>query len=160
MEIFLILLQVFLQFFGELLLYILGEILIGSLFQGMAQLLGFSWTPSVLDRPAKTHPVVAIFGYGLLGAFVGGLTLLMFPTAFVQNPFLRLINLFFSPVLVGLLMVMLGKRQTSKTPASGKISSRSINGRVRRQDPTEVHRFSCGFAFAFAIALVRFLWFR
>jgi hypothetical protein len=160
MEIVLILLQLF----GELLLQVLGESLVQLICHGLSKLLGGSSHPALfparVDRPAPTHPVVAACGYGLMGGFVGGLTLLMLPTALVQHPVLRSLNLFFSPVLVGLLVVMLGQRQQNAKPPH----LRPIDHRSPRQSPDqktpEIYSFACGFAFAFAIALVRYLWAR
>ena len=148
MEIILIILQ----FLADFLLQVFGEALVQLVFRILAETLGFGKNAALHPaqvHPTQTNPIAATIGYGLAGGLTGGLTLLVFPDAFVSAPTLRVINLFFGPVLVGLLMMMVGKRQPQIEPPT-----------KRRQDAIEVYRFTCGFVFAFAIALVRFIWAR
>lgn len=147
-------LLILIQFFGEVLLQIFGEVLIGWVGRSITRLLGFRTAGDSINAASQPHPVVAALGYGLLGGMVGGLTLLVFPRDSLSAPPLRVINLFFAPVLVGLFVVMLGKRQ----PPAVEQSDRSRRHRPKNQNQTELYQFSCGFIFAFAIALVRLIW--
>jgi hypothetical protein len=165
MEIVLILLQLM----GELVLQVFGEALVRLICHGLSKFLGVASRPAMLpdrhnrgDRPTPPHPVIAACGYGLVGGVVGGLTLLVLPTALVRNPALRVFNLFFSPVLVGLLVVMLGQRQHHAKPRQVTLRAHQPSLRSHpqnpRQNPDQIYPFACGFGFAFAIALVRYLW--
>ena len=85
------------------------------------------------------NPWLAALGYTLFGAMAGGLTLLAFPAYLTPEGALRLTNLVVTPAAVGLLMTAFG-------------AWRSRRGeRVLRID-----RFSYGYLFALAMALVRF----
>jgi hypothetical protein len=99
--------------------------------------IGFGFAnPSSRHNPLKALPVFAI-----LGGIFGGVSLLLFRTHFIADPRLRLISLFVTPVVVGVLVAILGKLQrrfsTLVVPFAG---------------------FSYGFVFAFTMAIVRFLW--
>jgi hypothetical protein len=95
------------------------------------------------DRRTKgpMNPVSATFGLILFGAAAGGLSLLIFPHSPIANPDLRLANLFVTPVLLGAAMMLVGKVREKKG-----------------QDLVRLDRFGYAFVFAFAMALVRFVW--
>jgi hypothetical protein len=50
----------------------------------------------------------------LLGGLVGGLSLLIFPDSFLHTESLKLVNLFVTPVALGLIMVLIGKLREKK----------------------------------------------
>jgi hypothetical protein len=77
----------------------------------------------------------------LLGGLVGGLSLLIFPDSFLHTESLKLVNLFVTPVALGLIMVLIGKLREKKG-----------------QEKVKLDKFSYGFLFAFGMALVRFIW--
>ena len=88
----------------------------------------------------KCMPVIAFFGYGLLGLLFGGLSLLLFPHPFVRSSKFHGISLLITPFLTGLAMSGMGwlrKRQ-------GKVVLR-------------IDTFAYGFIFAFGMALIRLL---
>jgi hypothetical protein len=115
------------QFLGEILLQIVVEVLVE---------LGFHSVREPLRR--QVNPVVAIAGYAIFGATLGGLSLLVLPELLVPEQW-RLLNLFLSPILAGLVMVCLGA------------------WRARRGDGLlRIDRFAFGYIFALALALVRF----
>jgi hypothetical protein len=86
------------------------------------------------------NTLLASISYALLGASAGGLSLLIFPHRLVHSSRLHGINLLLSPILTGLAMSLIG-------------SMLSRYG----QKVTRIESFRYGFAVAFGIALVRFL---
>ena len=62
-------------------------------------------------------------------------------TSAIDNPLFREINLFATPVACGLVMMMVGKFRLKKG-----------------QDLVRLDQFGYAFVFAFAMALVRFIW--
>ena len=118
-----LLLEVLVEFFPELLLELVWRSL-----------------REALEPRAERDPVLAFFGYALLGAGAGGLSLLPFPHAFVHGSRWHGTSLIVSPVLAGVGM--------------------SIVGWIRRRRGETLIRldtFPYGFSFAFGVALVRFL---
>jgi hypothetical protein len=112
----------------------LAEIFLQILFE-----LGFYSVVDAFDR--KPNPVIALIGYLILGALAGGISLLFFKDLMIEDSTLRVVNLIVTPIFVGLTMAALGKLREKKGAS------------VIRLD-----KFSYGFAFAFAMSLVRFLW--
>ena len=77
--------------------------LVGELFVDIAMhVLGSPVAPN--RKPA----VVRMVGYGLLGALLGGLSLLIAPYAQFESPTIRLVYLFVTPLLGGAMMAALG----------------------------------------------------
>jgi multisubunit Na+/H+ antiporter MnhG subunit len=126
------------EFLFEILFEIFGEIILSLIFEGLAEL-GFHKAASVYSKPR--HPVISGIGYLLLGGLAGGLSLVIFPESFVHTESLKLVNLFVTPVLLGLIMVMIGKLREKKG-----------------QERVKLDRFSYGFLFAFGMSFVRFMW--
>jgi hypothetical protein len=86
----------------------------------------------------KPDPWLAAFGYALLGAAAGGLSLLVFPQHITSEP-LRIANLVLMPFAIGLAMMAMGA------------------WRARRGDSLlRIDRFGCGYLFALSLALVRY----
>ncbi|MEX0641460.1 MAG: hypothetical protein WD468_02100 [Pirellulales bacterium] len=88
-------------------------------------------------RPA--NPWFAAFGYLLFGVIAGGLSLLLFPSHLVAGKTWQIVNLIVTPIAVGLLMSAMGA------------------WRARRgEEVLRIDRFSYGYLFALALALIRF----
>jgi hypothetical protein len=92
-------------------------------------------------KKGPMNPFIATSGLILCGAAAGGLSLLIFPHSPIADPDLRLANLFVTPVLLGAAMMLVGKAREKKG-----------------QDLVRLDRFGYAFVFAFAMALVRFVW--
>ena len=124
-------LEALLEFVAEVLLQIVGE--------ALAEL-GVRSVGHVLSSERPRNPLLAALGYVILGASLGGLSLLAWPEALVPDPRLRLLYLFLSPAVAGLLMASVGAVLRRR----GKVSIR-------------LESFAFGFLFAFSLSLVRFL---
>jgi len=86
------------------------------------------------------NTLLAAISYALFGASAGGLSLLIFPHRLAHPSRLHGINLLLSPIVTGLVMSLIG-------------STLSRYGK----NVTRIESFRYGFAVAFGIALVRFL---
>ncbi len=112
---------------GEFLLQVIGEALVEIGCHSLAER---------FRRPP--NPWLAAIGFALLGAIVGGLSLLAFPDNLVPEAW-RVANLLATPIAVGGVMVIMGA------------------WRARRGEPVlRIDRFAYGYLFALCIALVRF----
>jgi hypothetical protein len=121
--------EILFEFLAEFLIQILGEALIE---------LGFHSIAETFRNPA--NPWLVAIGFCLLGALLGGLRLLIFPTHFISMGYIRFINLLIIPVAVGFSMALLGA------------------WRENRCDPVlRIDRYSFGYLFALFLALIRFL---
>ena len=118
----------------ELLLQFLGEVLI----QGVMEL-GFRSLADVFGR--RRNPLLSIIGCFLWGLIAGGISLLILPTAFINSSNLRVLNLLLTPVAVGVIMALLGRLRAKKSAPL-----------------VQLDHFGYAFTFAFAMALVRFVW--
>jgi hypothetical protein len=130
------------EIFGELIvggLQLLAELLM----QALAELGVELGLRSIREpfRKRVVNPVLAGLGYFLVGAGVGGLSLLIFPSSFVAGQAARIISLVVTPLLAGVLMGALGAWR-----------------RRREQELIRMDRFGYAFAFALGMALVRFVW--
>ncbi len=134
-----IIIEILLQIF-RFLFQILGEFLLQLIVEIFAELIGQS-TKRMWQRDVPFPAVLAALGYAALGAACGGLSLWLVPTLLLDVPGLRLANLLVTPVLVGALM-----------GAMGAWRRRVGWARIR------LDTFAFGFCFAFAMALVRFIW--
>ena len=118
------------EILGEFLLQVLGEALMEVGLHSLAE--PFRRTP---------NPWLAAVGYALLGAALGGMSLLVFSDYLVATKSLRVANAALSPIAAGLCMAAIGA------------------WRARRgQAVLRIDRFSYGYLFALAFGLVRF-WF-
>jgi hypothetical protein len=119
--------ELILELPGELLLQMAGEILL--------ELGLHAWAEPFRRTP---NPWVAALGYTLIGALLGGLSLLAWPHNLVPEPW-RLANLLLTPLVAGGAMAALGA------------------WRARRGQPLlRIDRFSYGCLFAFSLAVVRY----
>lgn len=126
------------EFFFEIILQFLGELLLQVLIEGLAEL-GIHSLSNVFKKPK--NKLLSLIGYCLWGAIAGGLSLLIFSTSFIHSPDLKLANLFITPILIGGCMMVVGKIRTAKGDA--------IIG---------LDTFLYGFLFAFSMSLVRYVW--
>ena len=126
------------EFIAELILQFLGELLLQLVFESLAKL-GFRSLASTVSRPR--HPALAIIGFVLWGAIAGGISLWIFPTSPIADVRWRQVNLFLTPVLVGGIMMGIGRRRSK-----------------RGQLVVRLDQFSYAFVFAFAMAVVRYVW--
>ena len=122
--------EVILQFFGEILLQIFLELLVE---------LGLHSLADTVRKPR--HPALSTMGFILWGAIAGGLSLWVFPASAIRSPNFRMLNLFITPILIGGVMMLIGKIRDKKG-----------------QDLVKLDRFGYAFIFAFTMSLVRFMW--
>ena len=94
-----------------------------------------------LNRTRGQRPLAALFGYGLLGAVVGCLSLLILPASFIGASSWRALNLAISPVLAGLVMSWVGRLRSRGRGAHTRLST-----------------FWAGWGFAFGMGVMRYLW--
>jgi hypothetical protein len=122
------------------LLQVLGELVLQIVLEALAEL-GLHSLREPFRRPQPLHPVLASIGYGILGAGAGALSLWLLPSLFITAEWLRIANLLITPVAAGGVMGIFGAWR-----------------RRRNQELIRLDRFSYGFLFAFAMALVRLVW--
>ena len=126
------------MFLFEIIFEFLGEFVLQILFELFADGTGRA-LKQPLSRRYAAHPLLAVFVYALLGAALGGLSLLVLPNHLVRDPNLGLANLLLGPFAAGGAMHLLGR-----------YLQRHRRGR------TKLETFACGFAFALALRAVRF----
>ena len=126
---------------GEILivvLQILGELLL-QLFAEVVAEFGLEAVREAVMPSKPRRPLIAAIGYVLLGALFAFFSLWPFPHSFAHHAWLRLANLVITPAIAGVAMIALGQ------------------WRLRRgEGGLYLHRFSFGYLFALAFALVRF----
>lgn len=118
------------QFIGEFLLQVIGEVLAELGFHSLAE-----------RSKRESNFLFSTLGLLICGAVAGGISLLVMPAMLIAEPSLRLLNLMVTPVLLGLLMVMIGRFRQR-----------------RGQKLVRLDRFWFAFVFAWAFAMVRFTW--
>ena len=126
--------------FFEVIIGILGEILLQSIGQVLFEL-GFYCLIDTLQTKKKRNPIVSGLGYFLWGVILGGLSLLVFSESLISKPEYRILNLVFDPITAGYAMAKVGSLR-----------------RKRGQYILRLDTFFYGALFAFAAALVRFVW--
>lgn len=124
----------------EIIVGILGEILLQSIGQVLFEL-GFYSLVDTLQRKKRRNPFIAGVGYSLWGGILGGLSLLVLPESLISKPEYRMLNLIFVPIAAGYSMAKVG-----------------VWRRKKGQDILRLDSFFYGALFAFATALVRFIW--
>ncbi len=118
----------------EIILQILAELFLQLIFEALAEV-GIHQT----KRRNQINPVLASIGYLTFGVILGGFSLLLFPESFIESGTLKLINLIATPIILGLIMLFIGKARVKK----GK-------------ETVRIEKFAFGFLFAFGLALVRY----
>lgn len=119
----------------EILLELLAELFLQFICEAIAD---FGIHKSA--RRKELSPHLAALGYLTFGACLGFASLLIFPESFIQTEGLKLVNLLGTPILLGFIMLTIGRVRNRK----GKATVR-------------MEQFFYGFLFAFGLALVRFL---
>jgi len=119
------------ELFGEFLLELAVTALMDLALRAIAK---------VFETFRLANSVLASITYVLLGALAGGLSLLIFPHPLVRPSRLHGVNLLVSPLVTGLAMSLIG----------------SILSRQGKK-VTRIESFGYGFALAFGIALIRYL---
>ena len=127
--IFEILFEFLFEFFGEFILQTVGEILFE---------VGFYSILETRKNRKERSSAAATTGYMIVGATLGGLSLLVFPESLIPAH-LRILNLIFTPILAGIAMAILGWLRQK-----------------RGQELIRLDKFMYGFIFAFSMALVRY----
>ena len=124
----------------EVIIGILGEILLQSIIQILFEL-GFYSLIDTLQTKNERNPFISGLGYFLWGGILGGLSLLVFSESLIYKSEYRILNLVFVPIAAGYAMAKVGSWR-----------------RKKGQDLIKLDTFIYGSLFAFATALVRFLW--
>ena len=121
----------------ELLIGTIGEMVVQVFGQALFEL-GLHGLVEAFDRKKQRHPFLAVVGYGLWGAILGGLSLFVLPHSLIQKSALKWFNLICSPVAAGLVMAGIGALR-----------------RRRGQYLLRLDSFSYGFLFAMGMAIIR-----
>jgi hypothetical protein len=127
------------EFLLEMLLELVGEFFLELVMAAVLDLV-LRAIVKVFETFRFANPVLALASYVLLGALSGGLSLLVFPHPLVHPSRLHGINLLVSPTATGLAMSLIGSMLSR-----------------RGKSVTRIESFGYGFAFAFGIALIRYL---
>ena len=125
------------EFIFEILLQFLGEILVQVIFESLAEL-GARSLADTVKKPK--NPVLSAIGFILWGAMAGGISLLILPKSMISNLVFRQINVLVTPLVAGGVMMLIGRQR-------GK----------RGQSLVRLDRFGYAFAFALAMAVVRYI---
>ena len=123
----------------EIIIYIFGEIFLQIIAEILFEL-GFHSMANMVKQRKQRNPIWAFIGYCLLGAIVGAISLWIFPALFISGKYLAITNLILTPILAGFVMSAIGKWRSK-----------------RGKDLIRLDTFLYGFAFAFCMALIRFL---
>ena len=107
--------------------------------QIVVELFGDAVLHSLAERSGARR-LVTIFGYALIGAAAGALTIFILPEHLIRNPNLRIANVIITPLLVAALMSWIG------------ILRRRHDKRVVRME-----EFTHAYAFALSFALARYV---
>jgi hypothetical protein len=124
----------------EILIELVFEFLISILFEILAEIGLYSIVEATAKRIDR-NPVLALIGYALLGAAVGGISLIFFPESVIRSSSYHGIGLVTIPLMAGLVMMGVGALRRRKGDSVIQLDS-----------------FIFGFVFAFGTVLVRF-WF-
>ena len=124
----------------EFLVQVLGELLL-QLVAEVAVELGLEGVARAADRGRSANPALAFLGYALLGAAVGGVSLIWLPSSLIKSPTWQVVNLVITPLVAGWLMGAIGKARGRHRGAHTRLST-----------------FVSGYGFALAMATVRYVW--
>jgi len=129
-----------LEFIFELVFEFFGEVILQIIFEALAEV-GLHLFRSARGPRRRANPVLAAFGYVLLGGIVGAISLVIFPNSIMRTQNGRIVTLLLAPVASGLAMSILGAWRER-----------------RGQQVLGLDRFAYGYVFALAMSGVRFLW--
>lgn len=122
----------------EFLFELVAEVLLQIVLEVLAEF-GIRGLTEPFRSEHSRNPFLAMIGYTVFGAAVGGVSLLIFPKLFLSTAWLRNINLIVSPFASGLTMMLIGAWRQQ-----------------RHQELIRLDRFLYGALFALGMALVRF----
>lgn len=122
----------------ELLFEVFGEAILQVIFEALAEV-GIHLTRGRVDHAASRSKWRLMVGYPLLGAMVGGLSLLVFSHSLAHSPGARLATLLLAPVVAALATVAIGRWRTR-----------------RGQDTVGIDRMAFAYLFALGFAAVRY----
>ena len=120
----------------EVVFQFLLEIVLQFVFEWLTQL-GWRSVADVFNR--RPHPVFSTIGAAIMGAVAGGISLLIVSDAVIDDPNLRIVNLAVTPIVVGLLMVAIGRLRARKG-----------------EEIQALDRFHLAALFAFMMGMVRY----
>ncbi|PTS79181.1 hypothetical protein DBR17_12090 [Sphingomonas sp. HMWF008] len=122
----------------EIILQFLGEILLQIVFECFSEF-GLHALAEASEKPRNAF--VSVLLYAIFGTIAGGLSLLILPHPFITNLALREANVLITPVIAGAVMMLVGRWRDK-----------------RGEERFGIDRFGYAFVFAFAMALIRFNW--
>jgi hypothetical protein len=128
------------EFLIELIFEFFGEAILQLAFEALAEV-GIHLRHNTDGAPRERSTGKRMVGYILMGAIAGGLSLLLFSHSFAKTQTARLVVLFLVPAFSGGVMTLIGYWRMK-----------------RGQIVIGLDRFIYGYMFAFAMAVVRFLW--
>jgi hypothetical protein len=120
----------------------LAEIVVQVAFEALVEL-GFHAAREPFRRSKAVNAGVATIGYAIFGAIAGGVSLWIFPASFITSHSARVANLVVTPVVAGAVMSAFGAWR-----------------RRRGEELLRLDRFAYAMVFAFAMAVVRFVFSR
>jgi hypothetical protein len=124
----------------NLLFELFGELILGMVVEFLADLTARSF--SRVDSESPRSWITMVLRWSFIGALLGAISLMFFPDHFVKPRGWRGLNLLLAPLLGGgVMLALLGGWHYR-----------------RGRRVIELEKFSCGWGFAFAFALVRFFW--
>ena len=118
----------------EIVLYLFGELVASLIGEGLCEVASRS-----ASGPQRRSGKALL--YLILGAAAGAISLLVFPVQFLEDDGWALLNLLLTPVLAGLVMMLVGKWR-----------------RHRGDRLVPLDHFTYGYLFALAMAMVRAAW--
>jgi len=124
-----LLLELLLEFFGELLLQVFAEIAVAFIWRTFGK---------VVEAERIKNTFVSVVTYVFLGSLTGGISLAIFPHPLVRATRFHGISLLISPIATGSMMALIG----------------SVLRRNNRK-VVPIESFGYASAFAFGMALVR-----
>jgi hypothetical protein len=124
----------------EILFEFFGEVILQVVFEALAEV-GIHITRGNRQHAESRSGWRLVVGYPLLGAMLGGLSLLVFPNSLAHVHGGRIATFLLAPVVAGLSMVALG-------------SWRARHG----QERNNLNRFIYAYLFALGMAAVRYVW--
>ncbi len=122
------------DFIPGLIIEFLGDLVLQLLFE-----LGFRSLAEPFTKPSERKTPLAILGFLIYGSSAGLLSLVFVPTHITPNIKIRSVNLIITPVLAGFAMSLFGSLRQK-----------------RNLQLAVFDRFSFGYSFALAMAIVRF----
>ena len=124
----------------ELLFEFFGEVILQVVFEALAEV-GIHLRRDAQRDPESRSAWRLVLGYPLLGAILGGLSLLLFPNSLAHAHAARIATFLLAPVAAGLAMVALG-------------AWRARHGQQRNS----LDRFVYAYLLALGMAAVRYVW--